>query len=262
MAEFTAHAPGTPSWVDLFASDLDQAKEFYAGLFGWELEDQFDEDGNRIYSMARLDGKAAAGMGAIPPGVDMPSVWNTYVSTADIDATSTAVEAAGGSVVMPAMQVMDAGKMASFADPTGAVFSVWEPGQHIGAEIGNVANTFSWNELMSRDIDSAQAFYASVFGWEYETQQMPDGPYHVISGGDSGGLGGLMAMPAEVPEMVPNHWGVYFTVENLDASVAKAQELGGQVVVAPMDIPGVGRMSTVHDCCNASFTMMQPAAEA
>ena len=261
MTEHSSHAPGTPSWVDLMASDLDQAKDFYTGLFGWDLQDQFDDEGNRIYSMARVDGKAVAGMGEIPPGVEMPSVWNTYVATANLDSTVAAVEAAGGSVMMPPMQVMEAGRMAVFADPTGAAFSAWEPGQHIGSELGNVANTHSWNELMTRDLPAAQAFYSEVFGWAYEAQQMPTGEYQVIAGGENGGLGGMMTMPAEVPEMVPNHWGVYFTVDDVDASVAKVQELGGQVVMPAMDIPGVGRMSTVHDCCNAAFTMMQPAAD-
>ncbi len=259
MAHFTSHEPGTPSWVDLFASDLDAAKDFYGGLFGWDLEDQFDGDGNRIYTMARLDGRAVAGMGAIPPGMEMPSVWNSYVSTVDVDATAAAVRAAGGSVLMPPMDVMESGRMATFADSTGAAFSAWEPGQHIGAEIGNVANTYSWNELMTRDLGSAQSFYSEVFGWQYESQQMPNGQYHVISGGENGGLGGMMTMPPEVPPMVPNHWGVYFTVDDLDASLNKVSELGGQMVMPPMDLGEIGRMSTVHDSCNAVFTMMQPA---
>ena len=149
--------------------------------------------------------------------------------------------------------------MATFADPTGAAFSVWEAGQHIGTELGNVANTYSWNELMTRDLSTAQSFYSAVFGWSFEVMETPNGEYHVIAGGENGGLGGMMTMPAEVPEMVPNHWGVYFTVDDLDASVAKVQELGGQVVMPAMEMPGIGRMSTVHDCCNAPFTMMQPA---
>lgn len=259
MTEHSSHAPGTPSWVDLSASDVDAAKDFYTGLFGWEIEDQFDGDGNRIYAMARLDGKAVAGLGPIPPGIEMPSVWNTYVASSDVEATAAAVEAAGGQVVMAPMQVMDSGKMAVFTDPTGAAFSVWEAQGHIGSELGNIANTHSWNELMSRDLQSAQAFYQEVFGWKYDVQQMPNGEYHVIAGGENGGLGGMMDMPAEVPEMVPSHWGVYFTVDDLDASVAKVQELGGQVVMPAMEMPGVGKMSTVHDCCNAPFTLMQPA---
>lgn len=258
MTVFTSHAPGTPNWVDLMATDLDGAKAFYENVFGWELEDQFDGDGNRIYVMARQNGKAVAGMGQVPPGMEMPSVWNSYVATEDLAATADAVIAAGGSVMMPPMQVMEAGHMAVFADTTGAAFSAWQAGEHIGAEVGNVENTYSWNELMTRDIDSAKAFYADVFGWQYETQEMPMGEYTVIAGGENGGLGGMMTMPDEVPEMVPNHWGVYFTVADLDASVASVSEHGGQVVVPPMEIPGVGKMATVHDTNQASFTLMQP----
>lgn len=258
MAEHTSHAPGTPSWVDLFASDLDGAQDFYSTLFGWDIEDQFDDDGNRIYAMARVDGKAVAGMGSIPPGVEMPSIWNTYIATDDIDATAQAVEANGGQVLMPPMQVMESGKMASFADPTGAAFSAWQAQQHIGAELGNIANTHSWNELMTRDLSSAQEFYSNVFDWQYEVQQMPDGEYHVIAGGENGGLGGMMTMPNEVPAMVPNYWGVYFTVDDLDASTAKVQELGGQVVMPAMELPGIGQMSTVHDTWGAPFTLIQP----
>ena len=156
---------------------------------------------------------------------------------------------------------MDAGHMAVFADPTGAAFSAWQAAEHIGAELGNVPNTHSWNELMSRDIDTAKTFYGQVFGWEYETMAMPQGDYHVITGGENGGLGGLMAMPAEVPEMVPNHWMAYFSVSDLDASVAAVTEHGGQVVMPAMEVPGVGRMATVHDNVNAAFTLMQPESE-
>ncbi len=258
MAEFTSHSAGTPSWVDLFSPDLDGAKNFYGSLFGWELDDQFDRDGNRIYSMARLDGKAVAGMGPMPPASEMPSFWNTYIASDDIDATEAAVQANGGHVMMPSMQVMESGKMAVFADSTGAPFSVWQAQQHIGTELGNVSNTYSWNELMTRDVASAREFYSNVFGWQYITHEMPHGDYTVIEGGVNGGLGGMLQMPAEVPEAVPNHWGVYFTVDDLDASVAKVQELGGQVAMPAMELPGVGRVSTLLDSWGASFILMQP----
>lgn len=258
MAEFTSHAPGTPSWVDLMATDLDAAKDFYENVFGWELTDEFDDGGNRVYVMAHLDGKAVAGLGQVPPGMDMPSVWNTYIASADLAATTKAVEGAGGTVIMPQMQVMEAGHMAVFADPAGAAFSAWQPANHIGAEVGNIANTYSWNELMSRDVDTAKAFYAEVFGWKYEVQKMPTGDYNVITGGENGGLGGLMAMPPEVPKMVPSHWGVYFTVEDLNASIAAVSDNDGQIVMDPMELPGIGQMATVHDNNHAAFTLMQP----
>ena len=67
--------------------------------------------------------------------------------------------------MMPPMQVMDAGSMAIFADPTGAAFSAWQAGEHIGARVCNEPDTFSWNELVSRDVEAAKPFYSSVFGW-------------------------------------------------------------------------------------------------
>ncbi|MDH3707732.1 MAG: VOC family protein, partial [Acidimicrobiia bacterium] len=157
---------------------------------------------------------------------------------------------------------MDAGEMAIFADPTGAAFSVWRAGEHIGAEIGNEPNTYSWNELMTRDVDAALAFYTAVFGWSYDPQDMgPGGTYHVISGGTNGeGLGGIMAMPPEMPEQVPNHWGVYFTVTDVGATIADITGAGGQIVNGPMDIPGVGRMATAHDPAGGNFNVMQPAS--
>jgi len=149
---------------------------------------------------------------------------------------------------------------AIFTDPGGAAFSVWKPGQSIGAEVCNEPNTYSWNELMTRDIDAALPFYSAVFGWTYDAMDMgPAGTYHVISGGESGGLGGLMAMPPGVPEQVPNHWGVYFAVTDADATIAAITAAGGQVVNGPMDIPGVGRTATVHDPQGGNFNVMQPA---
>ena len=258
MAEFTSHSPGTPSWVDLMTSDVDAAKAFYAAVFGWHFEDQFDDDGNRIYVMASLDGKSVAGMGAMPPGSPegMPSVWNTYITVDDVDAAAAKVTEGGGTVMMPSMQIMTSGTMAVFADPTGAAFSVWKPQDHIGIELGNVANTLTWNELMSRDIDISKAFYAEVFGWTYETgEAMPD--YNLIAGGN-GGLGGLMAMPAEVPDMVPSHWVGYFAVADLEASSALVTENGGQMVTEAMSAPGVGSFATVHDPTCLLYTSPSP----
>lgn len=263
MPEFTSHPPGTPNWVDLMSPDVDASKAFYTAVFGWDADDQFDDDGNRIYVMFSLDGKSVAGLGGQPPGMPegMPPVWNTYIATDDVAATAEKVTAAGGSVMMPPMQVMESGEMAIFTDPGGAAFSVWKAGEHTGAQVCNENNTYSWNELMTRDIDNALPFYSAVFGWSYDPQDMgPMGTYHVIAGGDNQGLGGLMAMPPDVPDMVPNHWGVYFTVESVDATVGLITGAGGQVVNGPMDIPGVGRMATVHDPSGGNFNLMQPAS--
>lgn len=260
MPVFTSHAVGSPSWVDLMSPDVDASVNFYSALFGWNATDQHDDEGNRIYVMFDLGGKAVAGLGGQAPGMEgLPAVWNTYVSVDDVDGTVAKATAAGGSVIAPPMQVMEAGQMAIIADPTGAAISMWKAGEHIGAEICNEPNTFSWSELMTRDIDSATAFYADVFGWDIVDQDMgPGGIYHVIQGGENGGWGGMMAMPAEMPDMVPNHWMAYFTVADVDATLAAVTANGGTVVNPAFDVPGVGRMATAHDPAGGSFSLMQP----
>ena len=261
MPHFTSYDPGTPCWVDLMSADIDGAKAFYSAVFGWDAVDQFDDEGNRIYVNFRLDGKEVAGLGGQPPGAEgMPSAWNTYIATDDCEAVAAKVTEAGGSVMMPPMQVMDAGSMAIFADPSGAAFSVWQAGEHFGAQIANEPNTYSWNELQTRDLDAAKPFYSQVFGWDYDVQDMgPMGEYVVIKGGtENQGMGGLMTMPADVPEQVPNYWAVYFLVADIDDTVAKINAAGGTVVNGPFPIPGVGKTAVVHDPSNGGFQVLQP----
>ena len=261
MPTFTSHAAGSPCWVDLMTSDVDSAKTYYGAVFGWTAEDQHDDDGNYTYTIFHRDGKIVAGMGGQPPEMaGMPPVWNSYIATDDPAATVAEVTAAGGQVMMPPMQVMDAGEMAIIADPTGAVISIWKAGEHRGAEVCNEPDTWSWNELMTRDIDTAKAFYSEVFGWDYDEMDMgPGGIYNVIAGGENNGLGGLMAMPPEMPEQVPNHWAVYFTVSDIESTIGKVTGNGGMVVNGPMEIPGVGTTAAVHDPTGGSFMLMQPA---
>lgn len=253
----STYESGTPCWVDLMSPDVDASTDFYTALFGWQAEDQFDEDGTRIYTNFLRDGRLVAGMGGHQPGMEgAPPIWNTYVATDDVDATSRRVEAAGGTVMMPATDVMDQGRMAIYGDPTGAVISVWQAGEHRGAQVCNEPDTWSWNELMTRDIDAALAFYRDVFEWSYDGRELPFGTYSVIRGG-GGGRGGLMPMPPGVPDMVPNHWAVYFMVDAADAAVERVRELGGQLVQGPHDVPGIGRIAIVHDPSGGSFMIMQ-----
>jgi predicted enzyme related to lactoylglutathione lyase len=263
MPTFTTHATGSPCWIDLMTPDVDGSKAFYQAVFGWDAEDQFDPDGNRIYTNFSQNGLGVAGMGQQPPEMaGVPPVWNTYIAVDDPAATAEKVTGAGGIVMMPPMDVMDAGSMAIFADPTGAAFSVWKAGNHIGAGVCNEPDTWSWNELMTRDIESATRFYTEVFGWGYDEVDMgPMGTYHVIQGGENDGWGGLMAMPPDVPDMVPNHWMVYFAVADVDATIAKVTGAGGMVGSGPMDIPGVGRTAVVHDPAGGSFSVLQPAPQ-
>ncbi len=135
MSERTSYAPGTPCWVDLGSPDLDAAVEFYSGLFGWEVPELPNSAADRRLPPGEK-GRQADVAGMMPLMQEgQPPAWSSYVSVADADATAAAVQEAGGSVIAEPMDVMDLGRMAVFADPTGAVFGIWQPGTFPGAEL-------------------------------------------------------------------------------------------------------------------------------
>lgn len=242
----TPWAPGTPCWVDCMVADTASAREFYAGVFGWDIHDGPAEAGG--YLMAMLQGKPAAGIGAKGAGQDYPSSWTTYLASADADATNAAVIAAGGQVIASAFDVMTAGRMSVFADPTGAVSGVWQAGDHLGAGIFNEPGSFCWNELHTRDYAAAKAFYEAVFGYTYtpmsESGQDEGYVTFAVPGGEAG-VGGIAddtAMPGA--SEVPPHWLTWFAVADADVSAARVTELGGTIMMPPGDSP-IGRLAVV-----------------
>lgn len=252
MSERASYAPGTPSWVDLGTPDIEAAVEFYGSLFGWDIPESENAEQTGGYRQAMLNGKPVAGMMPLMQE-GQPPAWSTYVSVADADATAAAVKQAGGNVIAEPMDVMDLGRMAIFADPTGAVFGIWQPGTFPGAALVNEPGAISWNELNTRDLEAAKAFYGAVFGWTFEDQDMGEmGSYTTIKLGEDM-AGGILDMAGRgVPEQVPAHWQVYFAVEDTDATVALAKEKGGNVMVEPVDIPA-GRFAIFTDPFGASF---------
>jgi len=252
MPAFTSYEPGTPSWVDHATKDLASSSAFYAALFGWEADDQGEDMGH--YTINRKAGSSVAGdMATMSP--EQPCVWTTYVSVVDADATIELVKQAGGMVFMEPMDVSDIGRMAVFADPTGAAIGLWQPKTFIGAELANEAGSLVWNELNSRDLPTAKAFYSKVFGWEPYDVEMEGMGYTEVKLGDKT-IAGMMAMPDMVPDHVPSHWLVYFGVEDTDAAVAKATELGATTLVPPTEIPP-GRFAVLSDPDGATFAVIQ-----
>jgi len=256
MSERTSYAPGTPSWVDLGTPDIEAAAGFYGGLFGWEVPESENAEQTGGYRQAMLRGKPVAGiMPLMQEG--QPPAWSTYISVEDADATVAKVKEAGGTVIAEPMDVMELGRMAIFADPTGAVLGIWQPGTFIGAEIVNESNAVVWNELNTRDPEAAKAFYGAVFGWGFEERQFENGAYTRIKVGEDT-VGGMIDITGRAPDEVPAHWLVYFAVEDVDATVAKAKEAGGGVALEPFDIAEVGRIAIVKDPFEAVFAAMTP----
>ena len=135
MAERTSYPPGTFSWVDLQTTDPDAAKSFYGDLLGWTYEDIPIGD-DAVYSMAKVQGHSVAAIGPLQ-GPDMPPHWNCYVTVADTDASAARAGELGANVIAPPFDVFDAGRMAAFADPQGAILSIWQAKENIGAGLVN-----------------------------------------------------------------------------------------------------------------------------
>lgn len=257
MPEMSSYEPGTPSWIDFSTDDMEKAIAFYEGLFGWKAEEAGDPEQTGGYRMFTLGGKAVAG-GMELRDQNQPPAWTSYVTVEDVDASVARAKELGGSVIAEPMDVMEAGRMAILADPEGALFALWQPREHIGAGIVNEFNTLTWNELRTRDPDAAKAFYGGLFGWDglefgamsgYTVWTVDDAP-------PEQGRGGMIDMAVtEMPEGIPPHWDVTFSVEDADSIAEKCRELGGSIAAGPIDLP-MGRMYTLQDPSGATFTAM------
>jgi predicted enzyme related to lactoylglutathione lyase len=256
MGARTSHAPGTFSWCDLSTTDPGSAKEFYAGLFGWELDDQPVGDGV-VYTMCRIDGKAACAISAQQEqerAQGVPPHWNNYVTVADVDASAAKAGELGGNALVEPFDVFDFGRMSVVADPSGAVFSMWQAGQNIGAEVVNVPGALTWNELATKDLDGAKEFYGGLFGWRFQDVEGGPLPYAVILNGER--RNGGIRLQGDMEAGIPPNWVPYFATASVDDIVAKAGELGGNVVVPAMSVPA-GRFAGIADREGAVFSVFE-----
>lgn len=255
MGERTSYAPGTFSWVDLSTTDPEAAKAFYGALFGWQAEDMPTGDGG-TYTMLSLRGKQVGALSAQRPdeaAQGIPPHWNSYITVEDVDAVAGRVGDLGGAVLMPPFDVMEAGRLAVIADPTGGVVCLWQPRGHIGAALVNDAGALVWNELGTPDPDAARAFFAELLGWEYEV--FGEGQdYWVIK--NAGNSNGGIRRQTEQEAGIPANWLVYFTDESADEGTARAQGAGGTVMMPPTSI-GEDRFSVIADPQGAVFALFQ-----
>jgi hypothetical protein len=258
MQEVKRYPAGTFSWADLGTTDAAAAKQFYTRLFGWQAHDM-PAGPEGVYVMLTLHDKEVAAlyeMGAEHRPPDMPPHWNSYISVDDLDATTEKVASLGGTVLAPPMDVMEAGRMAMVQDPTGAVFALWQPRQHIGAKLVNMPGALSWNELLTTDTAKASAFYTALFGWETQTIPSPSGSPYTTFSNQGRMAGGMLQIEPDWGE-IPSSWTVYFAVEDCDATVELARELGGSPQMPPTDIPDVGRFAVLQDPQGAFFTVIK-----
>ena len=239
MSERTSYPPGTFSWADLMTSDAADAQRFYGELHGWEFESMPMPEGG-VYVMARKGGQNVA---ALSESDEQPPHWNNYVTVDSADAAASRAQELGGTVVMPAFDVMDVGRMAVVQDPTGAMLCVWEPRSNIGAGRVNEPGAMTWNDLTTPDADAAASFYGELFGWRIE--EIPEAyGYRVIYNGERSN-GGILPKRPDMGDIPPN-WMPYFGTEDVEQAVGRVPELGGRVLTQPMPVPN-GAFIVIQD---------------
>ncbi len=233
---------GVPCWVDTGQSDLEQAQQFYGGLFGWTFEEAMPPGAPGSYLIARLQGHDVA---ALTQG-DATPAWNTYIACVDADASAAAVVDAGGTVISPPQDAGPGGRAATCADPIGAEFRLWQARRRLGAQLANAPGSWNFSDLHTTDRERALAFYAAVFGWQVDSGlavgmiRVPGYGDHLASTIDphiyqrqAGAPPGFADAVAglEDTDGAPG-WHVRFTVADRDSSVASAESLGATVLAA------------------------------
>jgi uncharacterized protein len=245
---------GSPCWADLWTSDVEGSRAFYSTVFGWESEEPNAEFGG-YFMFTRHGIPVAGGMGDMGD-MKADNRWKIYLDTDDIDKTLLVAEAAGAQIISPAMPVADLGIQAVLVDPTGAHLGTWQAGTFPGFTVLGEHGAPSWFELHTRDHAAAVAFYRSVFHWEtdvvsdsdefrYTTMRDPRG---------EGELAGINDARAFHADDEPSAWSIYWEVDDVDATVAKVQSLGGSLASEAQDSP-YGRLATVTDPAGAMFRL-------
>lgn len=255
---------GSFIWYELMTTDPDGAAAFYGDVVGWKIHGHSDPGagGGVDYRMiARDDGGSAGGVLGLSKemceGGARPC-WLGYLYTPDVDAAIAAIEADGGSLQMPAVD-LPVGRIAMVTDPGGVPFYIMNPIPPEGAPKDARSDVYdrwavqrvSWNELLSPEIDTAKAFYAKHFGFAYN-DKMPMGDmgdyWFIDHGGET--IGAMMQ------QMPLGAWAFYIRVADFDAAVERVKAGGGQVINGPMEVPGGDWIINGVDPQGAMFSLV------
>jgi predicted enzyme related to lactoylglutathione lyase len=246
-----SHLYGKFVWFEHQSDNPGAARAFYEGLLGWKVEDlAMDAES---YAMIRNGADGIGGVRTAPPGA--PNTWLSYLSIADVDASTRAAQDAGARILMAPTDFGSVGRAAAIADPGGAPFCLWRGAEGDPPDVDKPqAGSFLWNECYAPDEKKALAFYEKVFGFEHDAMDMgPQGTYYVLKKNGTA-RAGLMKSP---PGMAAT-WLPYVKVADCDATATRAKSLGAMELMPPLDVPDVGRLVIVTDPTAALIAFIQP----
>jgi len=255
MIQIDKHAAGSFCWIELATTDQAAAKKFYSALFGWSPQDS-PMGPDEFYTIFKLEGRdAAAGytLRADQRAQGVPPHWMPYITVENANQAADTTNQLGGTVLAAAFDVMEMGRMAVLQDPTGATFCVWQAAKNTGIGIAGVAGTLCWADLSTPDAKRAGDFYSALFGWQIAAGENDKSGYLHIKNGEHF-IGGIPPAEHRQPG-IPPHWLAYFWVDDVDASAAKAKQLGAKLCLEPMTIENVGRMAVIADPQGAAFAI-------
>lgn len=250
-----SHAPGSFCWFECGSTDAAASKEFYKALFGWEAVDvPMPNMEGAFYTLLQSGGADMAGLYQLdgPQFEGVPSHWMSYVNVESADDSAGRAKELGATVLQEPMDVPGVGRMAFLMDPDGASFALFQPGEHQGHDPEKCI--LGWTELHTRDKEASKNFYASLFDWG--VKEDPDGIYTEFQVGDRS-IAGMMEIPPEQQSEMPPNWLPYAMVDDCDACMTRAAELGAQTLVPPTDIENVGRFGVLADPAGAAIAVIR-----
>jgi predicted enzyme related to lactoylglutathione lyase len=247
-------------WYDLMTTDPKAAIAFYTEVAGWKTQPfEGSEYTMWVGSQGPLGGVTQIPEQAKQAGT--PPNWMAHVEVADVDKTAARVRELGGRVHVEPSDLPTIGRFAVIADPQGASISIYKPIEAMAPHDSSKHGEFCWRELLTVDQNAAFAFYSDIFGWErlHDHDMGPMGIY-LIYGRNGQQLGGMFNMPKEM--QAPPSFLYYVNVDDLDAALARAKELGAKVLHGPMEVPGGARIVQLLDPQGAPICLHEkPAAK-
>ena len=220
-------ADGCPIWIDLACDDLAASKDFYAAVLGWTFADPAPDAGG--WTMALADNQPVAGLAPRRPGT--PASWSIYLATSDISATSSTITELGGTILIPAFDIVIGGELmgriAAATDPSRGAFGLWEPHAMAGFSPTGAPGHPVWFELDSADPAQATRFYCALFNGTVETLDDPGDYASVVI--DGGQRFGIWHMEGMTPAEVGSQWYAYLSVRDVDAAAERVRANGGKI---------------------------------
>jgi predicted enzyme related to lactoylglutathione lyase len=255
------HHPGKVIWVDLVTPDLDAAKRFYGGMFGWTFRDVSTGESDKAYVLVLLGDRPVGGLfhRAVQTGEHRHPAWLTFIAVRDVAKAEKVILASGGKVLSQPKTYPQRGRQAIFADPQGAVFAVLQSSSGDPNDFLAAPGEWIWSSLITSDPDAGAAFYQKLFAYEvFDLTSADSGDHgeHLLLATDGYARASANSLPADVPKLHA-HWLNFVRVVSAKDAAAKATELGGRVLVEPHSDRHGGMIAVVADPSGAPFGLLE-----